>query len=374
MTYPNQDHNSNQYRNLNIPDDIRIVSQYAQVETPIQPESVKLEGEIHIDDFDMEIETDDTVNSITKTEGIEMNTTDTHPTTIKAEKEGEAELIESISKVIDNIDAAIKGEVKEGYESSDLDLSSDEDESDSSKSDDESNENDTAEYIDEDEEIFADGKVKTANELIDFTIEKPNIEISLNTQIILAGHLYEVVDNVLLVHARPESEYTTLDEGSLLVYENREVVGEIFETFGPIDRPFYSVRYNNKAEINSALAQKGSPIFYVPTYEKTHIVKTEELKKMKFTDASNMYDEEVDEKEMEFSDDEQELAYRQQKNKDRKMKKKAKLNHSKPNPKTTTSHALSDDFSSYLAAYESSTHLDDPQLPSRQQQNYSDMY
>lgn len=227
----------------------------------------------------------------------------------------------------DVIDAAISGEIKkeEGYESSDIELSSDEDESSDSSSseeenDDKSNSRDVnTELLDEEEEVFPDGIVKTAHEIVDIVVEKPNFEMTPQTEIIMAGTIFQIINNVIVIHCRPGSEYNTLDAGSLLVYENREVIGEVFETFGPVARPFYSVRFNDAKEINQELAKVGTTVYYVPSYRKTQIVETEALKKIKGTDASNVYDEEVDEEDMEFSDDEQEMQFKKKRNREKKM-------------------------------------------------------
>ena len=40
-----------------------------------------------------------------------------------------------------------------------------------------------------------------------------------------------------------------MDEDSVLLLENRSVVGKIYETFGPVPQPYYSVRFNSGAEI-----------------------------------------------------------------------------------------------------------------------------
>lgn len=236
----------------------------------------------------------------------------------------------------DTIDKAISGEKKgeEGYESSDIDLSSDEEEEEEESSDSSSEEeegSDTekeksqnkekkSQLIDDEEEVFADGIVKTVNEIVDIVVEKPTFNVTPQTEIILAGSVFQIIGNVIVIHCRPGSEYNTLDQGSLLVYENREILGEVFETFGPVARPYYSVRFNDAKEINTEYGKVGASVYYVPTYQKTQIVETEVLRKMKGTDASNLFDEEVGEDEMEFSDDEKELEFkRKRKNKGKKM-------------------------------------------------------
>lgn len=225
----------------------------------------------------------------------------------------------------DIIDAAISGELvkEEGYESSDLELSSDEESSDSSEEEEEEEEGskhkNKTELLDDDDEVFPDGIVKTAHEIVDIVVEKPSFELTPQTEIILAGTIFQMIDNVIVIHCRPGCEYSTLDQGSLLVYENRELMGEVFETFGPVSRPYYSVRFNDAKEINVEFGKIGASVYYVPTYQKTQIVETEALKKIKGTDASNVYDEEIGEEEMEFSDDEKEMQFKKKRNRDKKM-------------------------------------------------------
>ncbi|KAG1057985.1 hypothetical protein G6F43_000229 [Rhizopus delemar] len=284
-----------------------------------------------------------------------------------------SEIVIGQTSVQDNIDAAISGEIKEEeYESSDLEFSSDDDDSSSEEKEEDTKEGNIVEEEEEEEEGAPSqgGVVKTANEITDFTVEKPVFDLTQQTEILYAGNIFQIIQNVVVVHSRPGSEYNALDAGSLLVYENREVMGEIFETFGPISRPYYTVRFNDESEINNEWTTVGAAVYYVPSYQKTQIIQTERLRMIKHTDASNFYDEEIGEDEMEFSDDEKELAYRQQKNKEKRMRKKDTKrettagNRFNKKPKTTPA-----DFDAALEAYEGST----PQLPPRQQQSYADI-
>lgn len=129
----------------------------------------------------------------------------------------------------------------------------------------------------------------------------------------------------------------------------------MFETFGPVSRPFYSVRFNTAEEIDRERAKVGSRVFYVPSYNKSALVQVEELKKMKYTDASNAFDEEVEEHEREFSDDEEELSYRQmlkrstaKSNRQQQQPRQQRLRRAPLPPKDD------DDFDAALAAYDAS--------------------
>ncbi|RCH99941.1 hypothetical protein CU098_010658 [Rhizopus stolonifer] len=344
------------------PNDLQFVSEFAQ-------QDILARGPQH------ETATQKT-ESIVKTEETKIET-NTASTNVQVENEPNVETEHDIKPeqmdVEDSIDNAIAGKkTKEGYESSDLDLSSDESDSEEEEEEEEKmtdNRGTKRSKMDlddfEDDELLADGIVKTAHEITDFTIEKPQFEITPDTPLVLAGNVYHVIDNVVVVHCRPGSEFSTLDQGSLLVFENRQVLGEVFETFGPVARPYYSVRFNTAQEIDMALTVVGAPVFFVPSYQKTQIVEVEALKKIKGSDASNMYDEEVEEEEMEFSDDEKELEYKRQRNQAKKMKKKnARGTPNKQTHGPPLRRMPVDDFN---------TALDNYPMPPRQQQSYEDL-
>ncbi|CDR88490.1 related to NAF1-nuclear assembly factor [Sporisorium scitamineum] len=101
-----------------------------------------------------------------------------------------------------------------------------------------------------------------------------------------------------------QGEYSVLDTGSLLCFEDGKVLGLVFETFGSIHNPMYSIRFASAAAIDRQLTQKGKVVFYLPS-QSTYVL-TQLLRSMKGSDASNMWDEEVAEDEIDYSDDEQE--------------------------------------------------------------------
>lgn len=83
---------------------------------------------------------------------------------------------------------------------------------------------------------------------------------------------------------------------------------QIFETFGSVQQPFYSIRFPASAPPDPAVFNLGRPTFYAPNL--ASFVFTRDLRAMKGSDASNIWDEEVAAHEMEFSDDEEEAEYR----------------------------------------------------------------
>ncbi|KAF7721627.1 hypothetical protein EC973_004348 [Apophysomyces ossiformis] len=277
-----------------------------------------------------------------------------------------------------NIDAAIaNGENAEaGYQSSDLELSSDNEDDDSSSSsessEDESDEAPEQEkqkvvpMEDEEEGFTSNDILRTVHEITEFHIERPTCEISSETALVPVGEIFRVIDKVIVVQSYGANDRPVLDMGSLFVYDDREIMGEVFETFGPIVRPFYSVRYNSSDEIDAKRAVIGAKVYYVPSYQKTQIVEVEKLKMMKGTDASNIYDEEPDEDELEFSDDEAEMEYK--KSRKRKIREGA-CERGKGTRKRNKPASADDDFGAALAAYENS----DSTCPPRQIQSYADI-
>ncbi|KAI8388091.1 Gar1/Naf1 RNA binding region-domain-containing protein [Radiomyces spectabilis] len=273
-----------------------------------------------------------------------------------------------------NLDAALaSAEKAAGYESSDIDMSSSDENSSESESEGDKNDDiarseaavDQDDLDDDDiEESFKGETLRTEHEITDIPIERPVFEITPSTVTEYVGDIHQIIDNVIVVQSRPTSR-AVLDMGSLFLYDNKEIMGEVFETFGPVDRPFYSVRFNTPEEMDAEFSKTGNRVLYVPSYHGTKWVETEKLKQIKGTDASNRYDEEISESEMEFSDDEKEQMYKRRK---RQLKKGvSKRPRNAPASAKKRVIPAGNDFDSELSAYESS-------LPGRSIQSYADIY
>lgn len=157
--------------------------------------------------------------------------------------------------------------------------------------------------------ITSESQPRTANEQIEMKVEKPDIKVTANMQIVELGSAINVVDNLLLIQGITSGETQVLESGSVLCLENRTVIGVVNETFGRVDAPLYSVAFNNATELKDIGIERGVLIFYVKDHS-TYVF-TKPLRMVKGSDASNLYDEEADE--IEFSDDEAEALYKQQK-------------------------------------------------------------
>lgn len=116
-----------------------------------------------------------------------------------------------------------------------------------------------------------------------------------------AGVVEEVVDDKVLV--KVHTMMGILDLDNVLFTVNGICFGYIDDVIGKVDAPYYVVRIF--PSVDRTIVNKDEVIFFVEKNAK--IVQTDKIKK-KGCDASNAFDEEVPEEEMEYSDDEEEQA------------------------------------------------------------------
>lgn len=181
----------------------------------------------------------------------------------------------------------------------------------------------------------------TKNEVIEPTIDTPPYSIVPDDKDVRPlGKVHSIVDNVVVVAqdtgmapgaeiarsanrvpppvdrqgrvGEQEGEYSVLDTGSLLAFDDRNVLGVVYETFGSVQAPMYALRYSSSSNINQDQIKVGRPVGYVPA-DSTYVL-TRALRAMgKGSDASNIWDEEIGDDEQDFSDDEAEAAYKRNK-------------------------------------------------------------
>ena len=137
-------------------------------------------------------------------------------------------------------------------------------------------------------------------------IENLTITLSDETPIERIGHIRHIIDGKLLIiesliHSPP------LNDDSVLFNRDRRSIGLIFETFGPVEKPYYSIRYNDPNSVHQRQIELNQEVFYAPketTY--TKYVFVQELRALKGSDASWEDDNEPPKFAIEYSDDEQE--------------------------------------------------------------------
>ena len=75
---------------------------------------------------------------------------------------------------------------------------------------------------------------------------------------------------------------------------DRKPVGLIFETFGPVKQPFYSIRFNSREDLEKLKLEPGDSLFFSPDF--SEMVKIDKLLKQKGCDASWEDDKECPDK------------------------------------------------------------------------------
>ena len=132
------------------------------------------------------------------------------------------------------------------------------------------------------------------------------------------------------------SLHETLDLESLVVFPDGRVLGRVSDVFGPVSQPFYTVQLavhhfrrqedtdEDEDENDVSASFTGCDCCFLPS-DSTFVDKAGILRH-KGCDASNAYDEEIPDDELEFSDDEAEIS-----NKRNRRRNKRKVGQTEPN-------------------------------------------
>lgn len=236
---------------------------------------------------------------------------------------------------LDAIDRALEEDQQESSESG-SENSSDSESDESSDSD-----SDAGEFLappDSPDEI-----PRTKNEVDEAIPALPEgFAMTEETRIEPIGAILSVGDRSVVIRAETSGEYRILAEGTVFCLQDRTVLGPLFETFGPVEHPFYVVKFATEEETAGLKEQIGQQVCYV--VPSSNYIFTETLKS-KGSDASNFHDEEVPLEEQEFSDDEQEaLAKQSKKKRKRKPTSQPPARNSPPAQESSASTFVSHPF------------------------------
>ncbi|XP_064594823.1 H/ACA ribonucleoprotein complex non-core subunit NAF1-like [Liolophura sinensis] len=147
-------------------------------------------------------------------------------------------------------------------------------------------------------------------------IEDLTIRVEESEELMTVGKVTGIVDTLVVI--KSETGVPALNEDSILFKANREVFGKIFEVFGPVCSPLYSVRFNSGEDIKKCGVEIGHQVYCAPRKtELTQYVFVDQLKTIKGSDASWEDNHEPPERFVEYSDDEEE---RKAKSKNRKSR------------------------------------------------------
>lgn len=137
-----------------------------------------------------------------------------------------------------------------------------------------------------------------------------DIHVQPDDVVVEAGRVVNCLEGTIVINALPGSEL--LGEGSILVHENKTIIGSIEDIIGPVQSPMYVLMDPSllATDEEQNLIQRVAPgdiVYSVPSLSKK-ILDQEDLR-VKGYDAGDA--EEVEDiPECEFSDDEAEAAYK----------------------------------------------------------------
>ncbi|KAF8910108.1 Gar1/Naf1 RNA binding region-domain-containing protein [Gymnopilus junonius] len=191
---------------------------------------------------------------------------------------------------------------------------------------------------------------QTKHEVQEANITVPDTdEVGPDEVLERVGEVMNILDRVAIVRGLPSEALNrasdrALDSDTLLVFGDRKVMGYIYETFGPTSQPLYQVKFNSAYPLNPERVQEGREVFHVPA--RSRFVFVNQIKAIKGSDASNMHDEEPADDELEFSDDEQEAAWKsrlKRKRGESRARSVASSRQATPNPSFMRDQELADE-------------------------------
>ena len=152
----------------------------------------------------------------------------------------------------------------------------------------------------------------TRNELLAPPVAPVTVHIPADTPLIPIAAVTALVETSLVLESIAGMHILDLD--SVILSHARLPLGRVFDTFGPVTRPLYTVLFNSNQELVDTLLEPGHLVYYIPGLA-THVQPS--TLNSKGTDASNINDEEL--VDAEFSDDEQEMMHKSMLKKQRKQ-------------------------------------------------------
>lgn len=163
-------------------------------------------------------------------------------------------------------------------------------------------------------------------------IEELTITLPVNN-LVKIGKVLNIVDVLVVIESI--RSMPPLDLDTVLFKSNGKPIGQIFDVFGPIVEPHYSIRFSKAEQIKEKDIHTNMDVYFAPQKDRniTKFAFVNEIKKIKGTDASWEHDNEPPESVVEYSDDEEERKSR-----------KRNPKRSKPVPKETCSVTSEEDL------------------------------
>ncbi|ODQ68126.1 NAF1-domain-containing protein [Nadsonia fulvescens var. elongata DSM 6958] len=284
----------------------------------------------------------------------------------------ETDLVDAIDLALLNPDADLHFSSDDENIPDNIDLGSDSNSDSSSSDSDESSdvsdsESDSENESNEDNGIKLDGlsddedsvgPLRTKNEIVDAPVPILPEDFVITPQMAIEpiGTLLSVLDSTAVIKASVSGEFRVLDDKSVFCFGDRSLIGMLFETFGRVQAPMYTVKFKDPEQTIPLKSRKGETVYYVVS--NASFIYTDNIKAIKGSDASNWHDEEIPIEEQEHSDDEKE------------MEQKSKLKAKKKSKKKTAQSQLNTDEKTNSEPSSTSTKTSSKTNNTRMAQNY----
>lgn len=142
-------------------------------------------------------------------------------------------------------------------------------------------------------------------------IEELSISVPVD-DLVKIGSVSSIVDVLIVIES--VRSMPPLDLDSVLFKSDGSPIGQIFDVFGSVKVPYYSIRFTKVEHIKEKEIHPGMSVYFVPQTDRniTKFAFVDEIKKIKGTDASWENDNEPPSGVVEYSDDEEEESARRQ--------------------------------------------------------------
>ena len=141
------------------------------------------------------------------------------------------------------------------------------------------------------------------------SIDLSSVVLEVGVQLTKFSCVSNLMDTIVILASSPGTP--PLDAETRVFTADRKCIGVVYETFGPVKQPFYSILFDSPQTIKSAGLKIGQPLYCSPADSQlTQFVFLRDVKKG--SDASWIDDREPPFEAIEFSDDETEQMERAQ--------------------------------------------------------------
>ncbi|KAJ7597451.1 Gar1/Naf1 RNA binding region-domain-containing protein [Mycena floridula] len=170
----------------------------------------------------------------------------------------------------------------------------------------------------------------TKNEALEADFNVPDIQqVGPEEPLEKVGHILNLVETTVIIKGLPPSVPVrgALDSDTLLVFDDRKVLGYVYDIFGPTAEPLYQVKFKDPSTIDRTQVRVDRDVFHIPGRSRFVFVSD-----TKGSDASNCHDEEPPDHELDFSDDEAEAEFKRKKRGESRARSVTSSRHATPLP------------------------------------------